>query len=62
MNPLSLILRIAAIIGKLRCGISHETVVDMVVVLLLRGFAAFVSYFVNHPLYTPASEYQTSVL
>lgn len=23
------------------------------------GFAAFVSYFVNHPLYTPPSEKQT---
>ena len=23
---------------------------------ICRGFAAFVSYFVNHPLYTPASE------
>ena len=25
------------------------------------GFAAFVSYFINHPLYTPPSETQTKI-
>ncbi len=29
--------------------------------LVEQGFAAFVSYFVNHPLYTPPPEMQTLV-